>query len=716
MTFSLVGTPTNPGLQGTLQGASTTFSLTTTPTTGNFIAIPLVCFAAGLCQSVTVGGQSATRITTATYDSGNFIATEFWYILNYSGSGNSVVITYFNSAGGGGAGNFPLTTVLEFGSAGSVTLDQVPTSTTGASTAPAITSGTTTSASELVMAVVADLTGNTTITNPTGYTQIFNDGNWTTDTAGQAAYKIIAATGTQTATWGYSPSQTYRAVMATFKDAVSVTPSTPLRTQQRAPGFPPGAPLPGIARVGLGILAGVVAPQSSTSGTGSAALSSFAISATGAVTFDAPGSAAISSFAAAGNGVFAIPAPVASPQPQAFGAPARFSAKLPAPPPLLLGSGFLVPSVVATPSFTGTGSAAFSPFAVTASGLITFDGAGSAATSSFVASASGAETFAATATAAMSPFASSGAGAETFASTVSAATSPFASSGSGAEAFTGTASASPSSFASSGSGIEQFDGSGSAALSSFTIALSGVFAIPGPMAQSQPRAVGFPSRFGVPAGLLGRGLLVAPPAPIPNTGTAAVSPFAVAASGLVTFTATSSAAISSFALSASALETFAASAAATTSPFAATSSSLETFTGTGSAASQPFGSTGSGTSVSGFGGSATSALSPFASSAAGAESFTGSAAAALSPFACTASGANLNGIAGGATATLSTFASSGSGTSILPITSSGSASLQPFACTGRQNIAFVCSPVPGRNSVTAFQDPDLRASPVFTIT
>lgn len=218
MTFALVGTPTNPGLQGTTQGASSTFSLTTTPTAGNLIVMPLTVFANGLSQGVTVGGQAMTRVTTATYDAANLNATELWYILSFSGSGNSVTVTYNNAGGGGGFGNFPLMTVLEFSSAGGVALDQVPTSTSGASTAPSITSGTTTQASELVIAMVTNLTGDTTITNPSTYTQIHNDGNWSTDASGQAAYKILSATGAQTATWGFSPSQSYRALMATFRD------------------------------------------------------------------------------------------------------------------------------------------------------------------------------------------------------------------------------------------------------------------------------------------------------------------------------------------------------------------------------------------------------------------------------------------------------------------------------------------------------------------
>lgn len=222
MTFAVVGTPTNPGLQGTSQGASSTFSLTTTPTAGNLIVIPLLVFAAGLSQTVTVGGQSASRVSSAVYDGTNFISTELWYILNYSGSSNSTVITYFNAAGQGGLGNFPLCSVAEFSSAGGVAVDQVPTTTTGAgAAAPTITSGTTTQASELVVAIVSNLTGNTTITNASGYATpaLFNDGDWNNDTSGACSYKIVSAVGTQTATWGFSPVQSYRALMATFMDA-----------------------------------------------------------------------------------------------------------------------------------------------------------------------------------------------------------------------------------------------------------------------------------------------------------------------------------------------------------------------------------------------------------------------------------------------------------------------------------------------------------------
>jgi hypothetical protein len=220
VTFALVGTPTNPGLQGTSQGASSTFNLTTTPTAGNLIVMPMTVFCNGLSQGVTVGGQAMTRISTAVYDAANLNATELWYILSFSGSGNSVTITYNNAGGGGGFGNFPLCSVAEFSSAGGVAVDLAPTTTTASSTAPTITSNPTSTAqaSELAIAMVTNLTGDTTITGPAGYTSLTNDGNWSTDASGQSGYQILSAAGVQSATWGFAPSQTYRALLATFMD------------------------------------------------------------------------------------------------------------------------------------------------------------------------------------------------------------------------------------------------------------------------------------------------------------------------------------------------------------------------------------------------------------------------------------------------------------------------------------------------------------------
>jgi hypothetical protein len=468
--------------------------------------------------------------------------------------------------------------------------------------------------------------------------------------------------------------------------AAQAAASPTLKVQRRALGFPPSAPLPGIALLGVGLLVPTqpAAPAVDDS-TGSAATSSFAASGTGTVTFDAPGSAALSPFASSGRGVFAIPAPFADAQPQAFGIPSRYPAAYPSPPPILLGSGLLFTSAFV---YQGAGNAATSAFAPTASALETFDAPGSLALS------------------------------------------PFAASGNASVSFVGTGSATLSSFASSGSGFETFDAPGSAAVGSFGIAALGVFAIPAPMPAPQPRALGYPSRVRFPAQRLGGGLLVAGGQ---NAALVAVSPFAVTASALVTFDANGSAAASSFAASATAAETFSATGSAALSSFANSASGSELFDAPGSAATSSFAITASGSLVivaltpsftaqpqprllgyparssrpaqllragvlapqdPPLPNSATVAVSHFDVAASGLVTFTGSGSAALSPFA--SAGVGAESYAGTGSAACSRFAASASGAETFA--SAVSAACSSFAATASAAQAFAgtasCARVP----------------------
>lgn len=221
------------------------------------------------------------------------------------------------------------------------------------------------------------------------------------------------------------------------------------------------------------------------------------------------------------------------------------------------------------PATTGSGSAAFSPFAASGSGSETFSGSGSAA---------------------FSPQAQSGSGSETFSGTGSAALSPLAASGSGtveAPSFTGSGAAAFSPFAASGSGTQTFSGAGTAAFASFAAT--------------------------------GAGTVEAPAGDITGTGSAAFSPFAASGSGTETFAGTGAAAVQSFAASGSGSLNFAGSASAAFSRFAASGTASESFTGSGAAAFSPFAASGAGQNVFGgpFTGTGTAAFSPFAASGTG---------------------------------------------------------------------------------------------------
>lgn len=487
-----------------------------------------------------------------------------------------------------------------------------------------------------------------------------------------------------------------------------VFPGAELRTNRRAPGFPTRAPLPGIARIGVGLLVATTPTQQGNTGTGSAACQSFDATATGLVTFTGTGSAAASPFACDATGAFAsVPtaAPAAQPQPQAR---LLYPIWRVAPPLLRLGSGFLTVSVATAPSFSGSGSAALSPFASSASGLETFTGTGSAALQPFAVTASGLVTFTGSGTAAMSPFAASASGSETFTGSAAAALAPFAASGSGLETFAASATAALSPFGGSAAGLETFTGTGSAALSPFDSLGFGSPPAVSWAASPQPQALGYPAKIRLrPLPRLNAGVLVPGLVSTGGSGSAALSPFGVSATGFVTFLGSATGAMSPFASSATGLETFTGSGSAAEAPFAASVAGAETFTGTASAACSPFAVSATGTSGNAFNGSASCAMSPFAVTASGLEAFSGTASAALSAFACLAAGLETftgtgsaacqpfgavgNGaqgavFSGPASAAMSRFATSSAGAETF--TGAGSCAARSFAVTGAGAEAF----------------------------
>lgn len=75
-------------------------------------------------------------------------------------------------------------------------------SATGTSTAPATgTTAATAQADEVAVAVFTDNGNNETQTQPSGYSTILSDPNGTTQMNGAGVFKVLSATGTQSATW-----------------------------------------------------------------------------------------------------------------------------------------------------------------------------------------------------------------------------------------------------------------------------------------------------------------------------------------------------------------------------------------------------------------------------------------------------------------------------------------------------------------------------------
>lgn len=418
-------------------------------------------------------------------------------------------------------------------------------------------------------------------------------------------------------------------------------PAPPIAVNRRAPGFPRRAPLPGIPRLGSGLL--VSQTSTYTFQDGAAVVSSFATTATGALTFTATGTAASSSFAADATAVTSfIAAFWAQPQPLARGYPAR----RPAPPPPQVGRGTLVATTTLVVSVTGTASAAFGTFDLSSTGLLTFTATGSSSLSPFAITATGFETFTATASATMSPFAVTATGIEIFDSTATAAFSPFAVTSAGLETFTGSATAACSSFDASGSSASAFSGSASAVLSPFAVSGSAAETFSGlASAACSSFAVscsgselftGSATAVCQPFGSAGNGALGAV---FTGSGAATIASFATTSAGLETFTATASAGFSSFASSATGTESFIGLGSSALSPFAVSGNAAlgATFIGSGAATMSPFAAVTSGNLLR-FIGSGSSAVSPFDSSGSGSETYLGSGTSSLSQFGAAVTG------------------------------------------------------------------------------
>ena len=162
--------------------------------------------------------------------------------------------------------------------------------------------------------------------------------------------------------------------------------------------------------------------------------------------------------------------------------------------------------------------------------------------------------------------------------------------------------------------------------------------------------------------------------PYTGTGTEALSPLAMSATGAETFAGSASLALSPLAMAAAGAETFAATGSHALSPLALAATGLETFTGTGALALSPLAF--AGTASETFTGTGSFALSPFATASTGAETFTGTGSLALAPFAYSSTGAES--FIGVGTIALSPLAFAATGLAITPITGTGSHALQPF--------------------------------------
>ena len=195
-------------------GTTITLTFPSNVTAGNAIIV-VVNGANGTYSAADTRGNTYAVAATES-DGGLALGVAIILALNIAGGADTVTVTLPLAPGSAVAQEWS-------GLVTSAATDQTAVS-DGTTAGPSPTSGTTAAtsqASELAIAVMCDNTGLNpeTITDPTGWTNIYHQTNGATYDAGAAAYKVLSATGTQVATWGTGDNVNWVGCIATFKAA-----------------------------------------------------------------------------------------------------------------------------------------------------------------------------------------------------------------------------------------------------------------------------------------------------------------------------------------------------------------------------------------------------------------------------------------------------------------------------------------------------------------
>lgn len=204
-------------------------------TIGNSAIVSIVHYGAGVANNritaVSVGGTAGVKDVDKT-DAANLNYVEIWRVSNIAGASRDVTVTLPATSG-----QFITLGVEEWDNISLVSpLDQTGTGgpTAGSSAPSATTGGATSQANEVSYAAFCDYVGTnwTSSTPPTGYTASWAETNGTAQEAGSAAYQILSATGTQTATFTTGASMSWISVIATYK--LGAPPAGPVVAWLRA--------------------------------------------------------------------------------------------------------------------------------------------------------------------------------------------------------------------------------------------------------------------------------------------------------------------------------------------------------------------------------------------------------------------------------------------------------------------------------------------------
>jgi formylmethanofuran dehydrogenase subunit C len=213
-----IGTPTAIGQNATSSSATSLVITTTAAVPAGamiFLEIANHNSAAVVPSSVTdSAGNSYTLVSAANSSS---VSETLAYALNASAlaSGQTITIT-FPSSRNAAAAAYSVTGIATASAA-----DQQATNTTGSGASPSVgPTGTTTQADELVIGLFGY--GNSrTFTPGSGYTALATIESTGTVRGTTGEYKIVSATGAQTADGTFNSSATYAGVIVTFKGAAA---------------------------------------------------------------------------------------------------------------------------------------------------------------------------------------------------------------------------------------------------------------------------------------------------------------------------------------------------------------------------------------------------------------------------------------------------------------------------------------------------------------
>lgn len=228
MAFVQKGPPTNA------VAASPTFTINGT-TAGNHLCLAFAWVNGNSASTPPVAPSGWSTAQNAAGVAGIAVPTFFtgasiFYLENIAG-GN---VTITMNPGGTGTWGFAGEIVESNNIVTSGSLDVSATNNSAASvTSGSVTSATTTGANRMIFAVIAptEATGtNYTLSNPpaTGYTSIYTVSDGSVETSVGSGYKEVGVVGIQSASWTWSLSGEYVAVIAAFQEVAAPLSSAPI--------------------------------------------------------------------------------------------------------------------------------------------------------------------------------------------------------------------------------------------------------------------------------------------------------------------------------------------------------------------------------------------------------------------------------------------------------------------------------------------------------